>query len=168
VTHWLFLALIFALLAVDETSEMHEMTIRPMREMAPWLVTGIFYWAWVIPAVVLVMAVAFSYARFVFSYLPRDTRKTTLIGASLFVGGAVGVEMPEAMFAEINGIENFTYALFVLVEETMEMSGILIFLSGLLKYFSREVGVVALEVVPATPALVTTTARFATTRRPAL
>lgn len=178
--HWLFLALIFFLLAADEMSGMHEMSIRPIRELAPWLVTGVFYWAWVIPAMILVLAVAFSYARFVFRYLPRDIRNATLIGAAIFVGGAIGVEMPEARFAEKYGMENFTYALFVLVEETMEMSGILVFLSGMLKYLSREVGAVALQVVSApapAPAVarvavpttvpVATSRRFASTQRPA-
>jgi hypothetical protein len=167
--HWLVLALIFFLLAADEMAEVHEMTIRPIREIAPWLVTGLFYWAWVIPAAILVAVVAFSYAKFVFAYLPPDLRKATLIGAAIFVGGAVGVEMPEAMFAQVNGIENFTYALFVLLEETMEMAGILVFLSGLLRYFSRQVGVVAMQVVPApmaAPAIAPS--RFPATRRPAL
>ncbi len=146
--HWLFLALIFFAMAADEMAEIHEMTIRPLREIAPGLTRGLFYWAWVIPASILVVGVAFSYARFVFAYLPPDMRKATLGGAALFVGGAVGVEMPEAMFVEKNGLDNFTYALFVLVEETMEMTGILIFLSGLLRHIGRHLGVLAIRVEP--------------------
>lgn len=165
--HWLFLALIFLLLAADEMAEMHEMSIRPIRELVPWLATGVFYWAWVLPGALFVLLVGFSYARFVFRYLPQDMKRATLVGGSLFVGGAIGVEMPEAMFAQRNGIENFTYSLFVLVEETMEMTGILVFLSGLLRYVSREVGVVALEVVLAAPSVATTTAGLASSERPA-
>ena len=154
--HWLWLALILFLLAADEVSEMHEMSIRPIRELAPWLVTGVFYWAWVIPAAVLVLVVALTYARFVFQHLPKDTRNSTLAGAALFVGGAIGVEMPEARYAEQYGIDNFTYALFVLAEETMEMTGVLVFLSGALKYASRETGPLTVQVVkaPAAPASV--------------
>jgi hypothetical protein len=168
--HWLFLALIFFLLAADEMSGMHEMSIRPIRDMAPWLVTGFFYWAWVIPAAVLVAVVAVTYARFVFRYLPAATRTTTLIGAALFVGGAIGVEMPEARHVQQHGLDNFTYAVFVLIEETLEKAGILVFLSGLLRYFSSHVGMVALEMVPA--AVATTVAkpppRLAGARRAAL
>ena len=144
--HWLFLALIFFLLAADEMAEIHEMSIRPIRELAPGLVTGLFFWAWVIPAGVLVVVVSLSYARFVFSYLPPDMRKATVIGAAIFVGGAIGVEMPEAMFAEKHGLDNLTYQMFVLVEETMEMAGILIFLSGLLRFMGEHVGVVSIQV----------------------
>lgn len=71
-----------------------------------------------------------------------------LSGAAIFVGGAVGVEMPEAMFVEKNGLDNFTYAMFVLVEETMGMAGILVFLSGLLRYIGRRLGVLAIQVAP--------------------
>ncbi len=146
--HWLFLALIFFAMAADEMAEIHEMSVRPLREIAPGLASGLFYWAWVIPASILVMVVAFSYARFVFAYLPPAMRKATLGGAAIFVGGAVGVEMPEAMFVEKNGLDNFTYAMFVLVEETMEMTGILIFLSGLLHYIGGHLGVLAIRIAP--------------------
>jgi hypothetical protein len=146
--HWLCLALIFLLLSVDEMAEMHEMSIRPIREMAPELVTGVFYWAWVIPAMVLVALVSAFYARFVFSYLPPYLRRAALLGAAVFVGGAVGVEMPEAAFVEANGLDNYTYAVFVVVEEVMEMAGVLIFLSGLLRYVGAELGEVTVRILP--------------------
>ena len=146
--HWLWLSLIFLLLSVDEMSEIHEMTIRPIRELAPGIVTGFFYWAWVIPAMALVVIVSICYARFVFRYLPPYMRRATVLGAAVFVGGAVGVEMPEAAFVQANGMENYTYALFVLVEEVMEMVGILIFLSGLLRYIATELGEFSVRVVP--------------------
>ncbi len=150
--HWLWLSLIFLLLSMDEMSEIHEMTIRPIRDLAPGLVTGVFYWAWVIPAMALVVVVSASYARFVFRYLPPYLRRATLLGAAVFVGGAVGVEMPEAAFVEINGMDNYTYALFVAVEEAMEMVGILIFLAGVLRYMERELGEFSMRVVPSVAA----------------
>ncbi len=143
---WLLLALMFLLLAVDESSEIHEMSVRPFREFAPWLATGLFYWAWVLPAAMLVVFVAWRFAGFVFNYLPADTRKHTVVGAALFVGGAIGVEMPEARYVEQHGLDNFAYGMFVLVEEALEMSGVLVFLTGILKYCSNHLGVVELEV----------------------
>jgi hypothetical protein len=143
---WLLLAVIFLLLAVDESAELHEMSVRPFRDFAPWLATGIFYWAWVLPAIVLVAYVAWRFAGFVFNYLPPDTRRHTVVGAALFVGGAVGVEMPEARYVEQHGMDNFAYGMFVLVEEVLEMVGILVFLAGVMKYCSRHLGVVQLEV----------------------
>jgi hypothetical protein len=144
---WLWLAVMFFLLSLDEMSEVHEMTIRPIRELAPGLVTGLFYWAWVIPAGVLVVLVSIGFASFVFRYMPGYLRRAAVLGAIVFVAGAVGVEMPEARYAQINGIDNFTYALYVLLEETMEMSGILIFLSGLLRYAGSELADFSVRVV---------------------
>jgi hypothetical protein len=152
--HWLWLALIFLLLSIDEMSEIHEMSIRPMRELAPDVVTGFFYWAWVIPAMALVVVVAACYASFVFRYLPPYLRRAALLGAAVFVGGAVGVEMPEAAFVEANGLDNYTYALFVVVEEVMEMTGVLIFLAGLLRYIGSELGEFSLRIVPPAAAAV--------------
>lgn len=143
---WLLLALIFLLLAVDESAEIHEMSVRPFRDFAPWLATGIFYWAWVLPAMALVAWVAWRYAGFVFNYLPKETRRHTVLGAALFVGGAVGVEMPEARYVEQHGMENFAYGLFVLVEEVLEMAGVLVFLTGVMNYCNRHLGLVRLEV----------------------
>jgi hypothetical protein len=143
---WLLLALIFLLLAVDEGAGIHELSVRPFRDFAPWLATGLFYWAWVLPAIVLVTYVAWRFAGFVFNYLPADTRRHTVMGAALFVGGAVGVEMPEARYVEQHGLDNFAYGMFVLVEEVLEMSGVLVFFTGIMKYCSRQLGVVELEV----------------------
>ncbi len=147
---WLLLALIFLLLALDESAGIHELSVRPFRDFAPWLATGIFYWAWVLPAMVLVAWVAWRFAGFVFNYLPQDTRRHTVLGAALFVGGAVGVEMPEARYVEQHGMDNFVYGMFVLVEEVLEMAGVLVFLTGVMKYCSRDLGLVQLEVSMAT------------------
>ena len=149
-TQWLLLGLIFLLLAVDEAAQIHELSVRPFRDFAPWLATGMFYWAWVLPAMVLMAYVAWRFAGFVFNYLPADTRRHTVAGAVLFVGGAVGVEMPEARYVEQHGMDNFVYGMFVLVEEVLEMTGVLVFLTGVMKYCSRYVGVAHLEVSMAT------------------
>ena len=54
--------------------------------------------------------------------------------------------MVEGRHANLYSDEDLTYAMYVLVEETLEMTGILVFLAGLLKYFSREFGATVLEV----------------------
>ena len=54
--------------------------------------------------------------------------------------------MPEARHVEQHGLDNFTYGMFVLVEEVMEMAGVWVFLSGIVKYFSQHVSVVEFAV----------------------
>jgi hypothetical protein len=145
--HWLVLALIFLLISADELVSIHELSIRLGREFAPAFATGIFYWIWIVPGSLLVLLVAFTYARFVFSYLPAQTRNRTIIGAALFVGGALVVEMFEARHVEQHGMENLTMGIFVFFEESLEKVGILIFLSGILDYLRTVIGSVAIDVV---------------------
>ncbi|MGE0316103.1 MAG: hypothetical protein AB7P21_31200 [Lautropia sp.] len=145
-THWLVLGAMLFALAVDEAAEIHELTIRPVRELMPSSSTGLLFWGWVVPAMVLVAVVGVSYLRFVFSYLPASTRNACVLGAALFVGGAIGVEMPEARHVEVHGDRNMRYALFVLVEEVFEMLGMLVLMRGLLRHLATEVGAIELQV----------------------
>lgn len=138
--HWLILSVIFLMLAVDELVGIHELTIRMGWDFAPSLASGAFFFAWVIPALVLVGVVALCYVRFVFSYLPPVTRRRTVVGAALFVGGALGVEMFEGRHVQVHGMQNLTMGLYVFFEETMEKAGILVFLSGLLEYLRSSIG----------------------------
>lgn len=164
--HWLFLAVILLAMGVDEAAEIHELTIRPMRELFPSATTGLLFWGWVMPAGALVVIVGVSYLRFVFSYLPAPMRNACLIGAALFVGGAIGVEMPEARHFQQHGDHNLSYAMFVLVEESMEMFGMLVFMRGLLHHLANEVGSMELSVV-ATARVPASSRREPQMRRPA-
>lgn len=150
--HWKVLGLMLLLFSVDEIVSVHELSIRLGWEFAPGIAQGIFYWIWVLPASVLVAVVSVSYARFVFSYLPAHTRNCTVLGAGLFVGGALGVEMLEARHVQREGMENFAMGIYVLLEETLEKIGILVFLAGALEFLRTRVGTVALEVVRTQPA----------------
>ncbi len=151
--HWLLLALIFLLISADELASIHELSIRLGREFAPAFATGIFYWIWIIPGALLVLLVGLMYAQFVFSYLPARTRNRTIVGAALFVGGALVVEMFEARHVEQHGMENLTMGIFVLFEESLEKIGILIFLSGILDHLRTTIGRVAIDVVDGSKAL---------------
>ncbi|MGE0802691.1 MAG: hypothetical protein AB7G13_36325 [Lautropia sp.] len=144
--HWAVLAGLFYYLAADELSGLHELTIRPIRELFPDLATGLFYWAWVIPGMVFVAAFGVVFARFVLHALPRLVRTRMIVGGLLFVAGAIGVEMPEARHAQRHGTENMTYGLYVLVEEFLEMTGVLVFLSGVLEYLRTSIGPTVVEV----------------------
>lgn len=143
--HWAMLSLLTLYLAVDEAAQIHELLIRPMQELMPRVATGLFYWAWVIPGLAGVVIAALAYLRFTFVALPRDIRWQLIIAASLFVIGAIGVEMFEAAFFQKHGQQNMTYATFVLVEETLELIGELIALNALIRHWRRDIGPVRLE-----------------------
>lgn len=98
---WMFLALIFLFLGIDEGSQIHERfmlwTLRlistPDMDNA-----GLLHYAWVIPygAAVLVLAVVFT--RFVL-HLPPRTRLGLMASAAIYLGGAVLLEMVSGRFA---------------------------------------------------------------------
>ncbi len=142
---WLGLAIVCFLLAADEVASLHELTTRPMRELAPSLMSGLLYWGWVVPGLVLVTLMVCIYARFILG-LPAPVRNRAMLGAALFVIGAIGVEMPEARHVESHGMENLTYSAYVLVEEVLEMTGVLVVLSGLLVHLRAQVGPMTLAV----------------------
>ena len=53
--HWSALALIFLYISLDETAEIHELSVLPLRTALR--LHGVFYFAWVIPAAVVVLVV---------------------------------------------------------------------------------------------------------------
>ncbi|MGE0798519.1 MAG: hypothetical protein AB7G13_06195 [Lautropia sp.] len=144
--HWTALALLFLYLAADELSGLHELTIRPMRELFPSVTTGLLWWAWVIPGALFAVGLAAAFAGFALRALPRPVRTRMIAGGVLFFSGAIGVEMPEARHAQQFGTDNMTYAVYVLVEEFLEMTGVLLFLAGLFDYLRTSVGAVVVDV----------------------
>jgi hypothetical protein len=88
--HWLGLGIIFCGLSIDEAVSIHEMTIRPVHNLLG--TSGVFLYAWVIPAIAFVAAVGVAYLGFLRHLEPAFRLRFVLAGA-LFVGGAVGFEM---------------------------------------------------------------------------
>jgi hypothetical protein len=135
--HWQGLAIIFALLSLDEITSVHEIIGASLAVLAG--ITGVrrFYF-WVVPAAPLLLVLAVSYTRFLVHLPPRYRRLFILAGA-LYVGGAVGFEIVSAWHATRYGYLNFLHAMIFTVEETLEMSGTLLFIYALLHYLGEHV-----------------------------
>ncbi len=129
--HWKGLSIIFLLLSLDELCSMHEQLILPLRHLLH--TSGLFYYAWIIPGMIFVAALAAVYARFLRHLEPR-VRNRFLLSAIIYVGGAVGVEMIGGWWSEQHSGRNITFALLVAVEETMEMMGATLFLTFLIQH----------------------------------
>jgi hypothetical protein len=129
--HWMGLAVIFMLLSVDELASIHEIAIYPIRHH--FGLTGIFYFAWVVPALFFLLFLAIAYARW-FWALPSRFRKLSALSAVVYVGGAVGMEMIGGLVESRAHARNALYIACATVEETMEMAGVLIWLCTLLAY----------------------------------
>jgi cellulose synthase/poly-beta-1,6-N-acetylglucosamine synthase-like glycosyltransferase len=130
---WRFLAFGFLVMALDEALALHERLNVPIGRLFGEGSLGVLYFPWVIPAVVLVFALGLFFLRFLLD-IPVTTRLRFLIAATLYVGGAIGVELLGSRHAELHGYENWTYSMIVTLEESLEMAGLIVFIWALLSY----------------------------------
>jgi len=134
---WTILAWTFLYLAVDEAASIHELLIRPTNELLGDEVTsGIFSASWVIPGLAVTLLFAWSFLKF-FLNLPRKIRWLFLLAASLYIGGALGMEMIGIRYFERH-LFNLTYSMFVTVEESLEMAGAIVFVYALMAYIEAN------------------------------
>lgn len=132
---WQLLSLIFCVLAIDEVLSLHEILIIPEISEAlnlPWFLHSM----WVIPGMMFVIWFGRRYAKFV-ANLPPEPRQLFVTAASVYIGGALVMEMIGSHVAESQGQQNLLYALIATVEEVLEMVGVVIFIYALLFYLSR-------------------------------
>ncbi|SPP64679.1 Multidrug resistance protein (Efflux pump/antiporter) [Nitrospira lenta] len=137
VSKWMILAGGFFYLATDEGWSLHERLIEPVRGLLGHGDLGIFYFAWIIPAMAGVALLGVLFLGFLFR-LPSSTRRSFIIAGALYLGGAIGIEMLGGRYAELHGLKNLTYQLFAHLEESLEMAGIILFIHTLLHYLAEQ------------------------------
>lgn len=123
---WHVLAALFAYLAVDEAVGLHE-------ALGVLDLHGVLYFSWVVPAAALVLALGLFYLPFVRA-LPAPLRGQVVRAGVLYVGGALGMELPLGWWTERHGDANLTYALLDHVEELLELLGAALFLAALVEH----------------------------------
>lgn len=121
--HWLSLAALFLLLAYDEAAQLHE-KLSPLLEDHVGGGTGALGFAWVVPGMAAVTVVGVTLISFLLS-LPRRTAMLFALAAAIFVGGALGVESLEAAHVGRQGWNTLTFSLLTVVEESLEMIGLI-------------------------------------------
>jgi hypothetical protein len=132
---WLGLSVLFMYLSLDEAVGIHELASDPIEER--FQTTGYLYYAWVIPGGLFTAVVSLLYLRFL-AALPTSTRRLFVISGLIYVSGALGVEMLGGRYASLHGDQNLGYALFVALEEGLEMTGIAVFLYALSSYMAAN------------------------------
>ncbi len=146
--HWKILAFIFLYLSIDEAAILHEMTVKPLREM--FQLGGFFYYGWIVPAGLVVLVTGLAYVKFLIN-LPQRTKILFIIAGGIFVGGAIGMESFSGLYDDmfIQGkIESDGFVIiFETIEEFMEMSGIVIFIHALLDYMNSQLETISFNIV---------------------
>ncbi|AOY60202.1 conserved uncharacterized protein [Desulfococcus multivorans] len=133
VSDWALLSLGFLCMAADEGWQFHERLMKPMYRLLGVENLGIFYFPWVIPGIALVLVLGLYFSKFLL-HLPAKTRRNFLLAGTLYIGGAVGVELITGRYADVNGMYNLTYSMLATVEESLEMAGAIVFIRALLAY----------------------------------
>jgi len=126
---WFVISFTFVALSIDEASSVHEMLMVPIHDALH--ADGMFKYAWVVPALVLVPALALSSIPFLLS-LPRRTALWFVASGAIYVAGALGCEMLEGL-TDGSGL---TFVLLYLVEESLEIVGIVSFFFSLMDFLA--------------------------------
>jgi len=137
---WTGLAVVAALASLDEAAGIHE-TVGELIDRA-FSPGGYFYFVWVIPAAVVVLAMALAYRPFV-AHLEPSLRRALVLGAALWAGSALFLELVEGrLISSGYGVGSFRQGVVGSLQETGEMLGLLIILDGLLRYLAERKDVV--------------------------
>lgn len=131
--HWSGLALGFLVLSIDEIAGMHE-TLNSVIEQS-----------WAVPGAIVVALMGGIYLSFL-AQLDRRTAVWFALAGALYVGGAVGVEYYTEPYLKNDALNTLAYNLWTAVEEGMEMSGVLLFLSALLRHMKAGAAALPVEI----------------------
>jgi hypothetical protein len=120
--YWRVLAVGFLLMAIDEIAGVHE-TINSAIAMS-----------WTIPAGIMVLVLGIAFVPFLL-HLPRRTALWFAVSGAVYVAGAVGIEGTVGSTLVGQDLQDtLAYCMSTLVEEGMEMLGVIMFISALLQY----------------------------------
>lgn len=139
--HWYGLSGLFLCLSIDETSTIHERAGDALDQAIPIFqgLGGFLYYSWVILGAAAVFLVSLIFFRFTLN-LPARTRTIFVLAALVFVSGGLGVEMINAWIHNSYGTNTLAYTAMTVVEELLEMTGVLIFTYGLLDVLLTDNG----------------------------
>lgn len=121
---WLFFAIGFHILSIDEVVGLHEY-VNTLTEDTTWTTYG----------AIIVLIIGLASLPFL-ARLPSRTRNLFIIAGAIYVGGALGVERATDWYDEHDLMNTLAYNLWTAVEECMEMSGIVLFIFALLEHIA--------------------------------
>jgi hypothetical protein len=143
---WFTFAGLFCFMSLDELGSLHERISEPVRELISG--SGALRYAWVLAWGAVLVVLLLTHVRWLAALAPA-TRTRFLLAGLLYVAGAAGFEMLEGAFYTRTGeTHRLAYDLMILCEETLEMTGVLLFTRALLLHLAEAVGTLELSLVP--------------------
>lgn len=133
---WWGIFFVFLLLSLDEGSDLHGALTGLVKNPAAFGLHNALF-SWVIPGAVIVLVFGAFYLRWVFR-LPKRTRWLIIGAGTIYVGGALMLEAVGGLVAD-NTYLNPGYLVISTLEETFEMTGIVLMIYALLDH-ARQLG----------------------------
>lgn len=143
--HWAVLSLVFLYLSIDEGADIHATIGNTLSLRVTGITHGFLRYTWVLYGIAFVFIVLASSIRFL-TRLPRETGRLFILAGLTYVGGALLMEMINGRYADLHGSQNLTYQMMSVAEESLEMSGVAIFIYALLSYIASHIRTVSLHV----------------------
>jgi hypothetical protein len=128
---WAGLAVVLALLSLDEAASLHERLGDPAARVLGDAARGPLRFAWIVPGALLALAVGAAFVRFVVR-LPAATRRLMVTAAAMYLTAAVGLEAAGGVVLDV-GVSHAVYLLVSAAEEGLEMAGSILLLYALLR-----------------------------------
>jgi hypothetical protein len=127
---WYALAVGFLLLSVDEVAGVHES------------INSVIVITWAIPGGAAALVIGLAFIPFLL-HLPRRTAVLFALAGATYLGGAAGLEVVGNSLVAQGLRDTLRYSLWCLLEESLEMFGVILFVDTLLRYMrgSRADGV---------------------------
>ncbi|MEX2650187.1 MAG: hypothetical protein WD673_14340 [Alphaproteobacteria bacterium] len=139
--HWYILSVIFLYLSSDEVFSFHERLGAPVRDALHS--SGLLYFAWVIPGgifTLVVLVASLSWLR----RLETATRRLMLSAGTVYVTGAIGIEMLGGWrYERVKlglGLNDPWFMLLSTCEETLEIAGMSLMLFTLIRHATSAFG----------------------------
>lgn len=129
-TAWRVLAAALVVMSCDEVSSIHE-------TVGIWLsvamsASKLYVYAWLIPGAVVAAALVWL-TREAVRVLDRPVRRAVILGGLIFLTGAYGLEVVEAVVdAHVYG--TWVFGLIAGIEETLEMSGLIVLIYAFMRH----------------------------------
>jgi len=147
---WFIAAAALLLLGVDEGAGLHDLLADPLQGILQ--TRGLLFIGWVIPYAVLTCVVAYMLLPLAGTLSPA-TRNRLVLAAGVYVAGAMGLEMVEAVLMDNSTTGGFAsvdlaavnsepaMVILVTIEEVLEMFAVALAFRALLIHLTQELGV---------------------------
>jgi hypothetical protein len=139
--HWSVLSWGILYMAVDDGFALHEEIMPPLARVLPESIKATpFHYAWVIPGLFIALWAGLYFRTFL-ATLPKPFGRRFFVSGSVFLLGAVGMEMIDGWYAGHHGTENLLYGLQTWFEEALELTGALLLVRTVLQYMNEHLPV---------------------------